>query len=113
MSQNHSILALSIAAAVAITAQTFVDATGNVVAAAANSFGVARTDGAIGDLVPVDVLGSAVVTAGGAIAAGAYVEVGANGKAVTHAAGAVVGIALEAAAADGDDVEIYLLPNHP
>lgn len=111
MSQNASVLALSVIAAAAITAQTFVTPGGAVATAAGNAFGVARSDGAVGDLVPVDVLGTAVVTASGAIAAGASVEVGSSGQAATHSAGKVVGIALEAAAAAGDEIEVFLIPN--
>lgn len=109
MSQNRSILALSIAATAVLVSQTFVTAAGANAAAAASALGVTRSDAKIGDLVPVDVLGTAIVTAAGAIAQFAEVEVGANGQAVTHAAGKVVGIALEAAAALGDSIEVYLI----
>lgn len=111
MSQKHSLLTISVLAAAALTAERLVTAAGAVATAAGNAVGVARTDAAIGELCPVDVLGTAVVTAGGAIAKGAHVEVGATGKAVTLAAGKAVGVALEAAAADGDPVEILLIPN--
>lgn len=111
MSQSKSILALSIVAATAITAQQFVTAGGAVASAAGNALGVARSDAASGALVPVDVLGTAVATAGAAITAGAHVEIGTAGKVVTLASGKAVGVALEAAGADGDPVEIFLIPN--
>lgn len=111
MSQSHSILTLSVTAAVAITAGLFVTATGALATAAGNAFGVARSDAAVGDLCPVDVLGTAQVTAAAAIAAGAHVEVGASGKAATLASGKAVGVALEAAAAAGDTIEVLLIPN--
>jgi hypothetical protein len=111
MSQSHSILTLSIAAAAAITALTFVDATGNVATAAGNALGVARSDAAIGDMIPVDTLGTTQVTASAAIAAGARIQVAAGGQAATYAAGKIVGIALEAAAAAGDVIEVFLIPN--
>lgn len=111
MSQKISMLALSVLAVAALTAERFVTAAGAVATAAGNAIGVASTDAAIGDLCPVDVLGTAVVTAGAAIAKGAHVEVGAAGKAVTLAAGKAVGVALEAAAADGDRIEVLLIPN--
>lgn len=111
MSQNHSLLDLTVVAAVAITAGTFVTSQGAIATAAGNAFGVARSDGAVGDLVPVDVLGTAIVTAGAAIAAGASVQVAANGQAVTKTTGITVGIALETVAAAGDDIEVYLVPN--
>ncbi|MDP1696493.1 MAG: DUF2190 family protein [Xanthomonadaceae bacterium] len=111
MTQNVSILTLSLAVTAAITAERFVDLSGAPATAAGNAVGVARSDGAIGALVPVDVLGTAVVTAGAAIAAGAAIEVGATGKAVTKAAGIAVARALQAAAADGERIEVMLIPN--
>lgn len=111
MSQKHSLFALSILAAAAFTAERFVTAAGAVATAAGNAVGVTATDAAVGELAPVDVIGTAVVTAGAAIAKGAHVEVGAAGKAVTLAAGKAVGVALEAAAADGDRIEVLLIPN--
>lgn len=111
MSQFHSLLCLSVAAAAAITAGRFVTATGAVATAAGNALGVARSDAAIGQQVPVDVIGTAIVTAGAAIVAGAAIEVGTEGKAVTASAGAVVARALEAAGADGDRIEVLLIAN--
>lgn len=111
MAQKISLLSLSIAAAVALTAERFVTAAGAVAGAAGNAVGVASTDAAIGELCPVDVLGTAVITAGAAIAKGAAIEVGAAGKGVTLAAGKKVAVALEAAAADGDRIEALLIPN--
>jgi hypothetical protein len=113
MSQSRSLFALAVAAAAALSANTFITAGGAVATAAGNAFGVARTDGAIGDLVPTDVLGTAQVIASAAIAKGAFVQVATGGKAVTYSTGVAVGIALEAAAAAGDVIEVYLLPNCP
>jgi uncharacterized ParB-like nuclease family protein len=107
--QNISLLSLPVAAAVALTAKRFVTLGGAVAAAAGAAGGVTRSDAAAGTLTTVDVLGTAVVTAGGAIAKHAYVEVGANGKAVTKAAGKVVAQALEAASGDGADIEVLLI----
>jgi len=109
--QYVSLLNLSILAAVAITAEHFVTAGGVLATAAGNTLGVARSDAAIGDRMPVDVIGTAIVTAGAAIAKGARVEVGAAGKAATHASGVAVGVALDAAAADGDKIEVLLIQN--
>ena len=108
-SQKISILTLSVVATAGLIAEQFVTSGGAVATAAGVAFGVSRTPGAIGAQVPVDVLGTAIVTAGAAIAAGAYVEVGAAGSAVTRAAGKAVGQALQAAAALGDRIEIYLI----
>lgn len=102
-----------------VTARRFVKIGGNrtnggnvaVAAAAAGdrAFGVAGHDAANGDLVRV-VRGAARVvrvTAAGAIAAGAEVQVGADSKAATKAAGIAVGYAITGAA-DGADAEISL-----
>lgn len=111
MSQNISLLTLSVLAAAAITAERFTTATGTVPAAGANALGVAKSNAAIGETYPVEVVGTAVVTAGAAIAAGAAVEVGTAGKAITKASGATVGRALNAASADGDRIEVLLIAN--
>lgn len=113
MTQKISLLTLAVTAAAALLAERFVGADGNYATAAGNTFGVTNTDGAIGDRVPTDVIGTAIVTAGGAFDAGDYVQVGANGKAVVQAAGIAVAQALQAAAADGDRVEVLLLQNAP
>lgn len=77
--------------------------------AAGRVAGVSKYDGAIGAKIAIARGNSRVtyVTAGGAIAAFAEVEVGANGTAVTKAAGIAVGYAVTAAA-DGADAEISL-----
>lgn len=111
MTQKISVLTLTVLAAAVLTAERFVTQGGAVATAASNSFGVADSGGAIGALVPVTVLGTAVVAAGAAIAQFARVEVGATGQAVTKAAGITVGIALQAAAAAGDRIEVFLLSN--
>lgn len=113
MSQNTALLTLSVKAIAALTALRFVSPTGAVATAAGNAVGVTRSDAAVGELAPVDVLGTAQVTAGGAIAAGAAIEVGTGGKAVTASTGKVVARAApgETAAADGDVLEVILIPN--
>lgn len=111
MTQKISLLSLPILAAAVITAERFITAAGQVATAAGNAIGVADSAGAIGQLVPTTVLGTAIVTAGGAIALNARVEVGALGKAVTKAAGVAVAVALQAAVADGDRIEVLLIPN--
>ena len=111
MSSKISVLTLSILAAVVITAERFVTATGNVATAAGNAIGAATTSAAVGERFPADVIGTTVVTAGGAIAAGAAIEVGAGGKAVTRTAGVTVARALQAAAADGDRIQVILINN--
>lgn len=77
--------------------------------AAGRTCGVAGNDAAPGELVRLVRGASRVVkvTASGAIAAGAEVQVGANGDAATKAAGVAVGYAITGAA-DGADAEISL-----
>lgn len=113
MTQKISILTLAYTATVALEAERFITAAGAYPAAAGNAVGVTTTKAAIGELVATDIVGTAVVVAGGAIAKNAFIDVGANGKAVTHAAGKVVAQALQAAAADGDRIEVLLIQNAP
>lgn len=95
-----------------VAAARFVTPAGAQAGADANTLGVARTAGVSGEKVPVDVLGTAVVEAGAAISAGAALESDASGRAVTWVtAGGKVGIALEAATAAGQFIEVLLLPN--
>lgn len=107
------VLTLSVKATAALTAARFVTGGGAVATAAGRAIGVTRTDAAIGEFAPVDVIGMAVVAAGAAIAAEALIEVGAAGKAVTKSAGVVVGRLAPGAvaAADGDLIEVILIPN--
>jgi hypothetical protein len=109
--QAIAVLTLTIAATAALTKRRFVTGAGAVAAAAGRALGVARTDAAIGEQVAVDVLGTAIVEVGGAIAVDAQVEVDASGRAVTIAEGVAVGRALQASAAAGDLIEVLLLPN--
>lgn len=109
--QRINILTLSVAAAAAVVAETFGTLTGATASAAGNAQGVFRTDAASGEQVPLDCLGTAVVKAGGAFSAGDELEVGADGKAVVQSAGVTVARALEEATADGDRVEVFLIPN--
>lgn len=72
--------------------------------AAARALGVFAYDAASGAGVPV-IAGPGVilpVTAGGAITAGAQVEVGSGGKAVALASGIAVGLALETGSNNND-----------
>lgn len=111
MNQFRPVQQLSVAATAALTASRFVTAAGAVPAAGTNAIGITLSDAASGEQVSVITLGTASVTAGAAIAVGAAVEVGASGKAVTKATGIAVGRALTAASADGDAVEVFLIPN--
>jgi hypothetical protein len=107
-----SLFAGSFVAAAAVLANRFIGPNGQHAAAAGNTIGVSRFDGAAGDLVTHDSLGTAIVEAAGAIDAFGLVEVGVDGKAVAHAAGVPVGrVQNGAALAAGDFVEVLLIPN--
>ena len=112
MTQSTSILALSMKATGALTAERFVNQRGAQSGAGTSALGVARTDALVGTLVAVDVLGTAIVQTGGAIAEGDAVASDATGCAVVWAAGATqVGVAMQASAAAGQRIEVFLLPN--
>lgn len=106
-----SCLTIGITAAATITQYNAVTAAGAVASAGGNAIGFAETGGASGDRVPVTALGTAVATAGAAISAGAAIEVGSSGKVVTKDTGVAIGRALSAAAADGDLIEVLIIPN--
>lgn len=113
MSQNSiAILTLSLVSAGAIAANRFVTPgvaqAGNQV----NTLGVSRVAAVgAGERIPVDALGTTTIEAGAAVAVGATIQSDANGRGITWAAGAKVAIALEAAGALGDLIEIMLVPN--
>lgn len=109
--QQTPIFGLTLIAASAVIAHRFVDYQGNVAAADEASPGVADYAAATGEAFNVNVLGTAKVTAGGAIAVGGPIKVGANGKAIAQGGtGLIVARAITAAAADGDMIEALLLP---
>lgn len=111
MTQHKSLFTQAILATAAITAERFVSTAAGVPAAAANALGVARSDAASGEYVPVDMAGSAIVVAGAAIAQYALVETDNAGRAVTKSAGVTLGRALQAAAGAGSRIEVFLIPN--
>ena len=110
-SGNLAILALTVKAAVTLATARFVTQAGEYPAAAAKAFGVTRTSGAVNDLVPVDVQGTAIAEAGGAFALDDALSVDAQGRVVKAAAGVGVARAMEAAAGAGALVEVLLTPS--
>jgi len=67
---------------------------------------------AAGERIAVDVIGTVTVESGAAVTAGATLKSDASGRAITWAtSGAKVGIALEAATASGQMIEVLLIPN--
>ncbi len=110
--QSLAVLALTVGLTGTVTANRFVTPAGAQAGADANTLGVCRQSGVSGDKATVDVLGTAQVEAGAAISAGATVKSNASGQAITWAtSGAKVGIALEAATAAGQVIEVLLIPN--
>ena len=91
---------------------------GEVIQGAAGTdivIGVAALGGAAADNIPVQMAGKAKVTAGAAVALNAQVTSDATGRAVTVATGnTAAGLALQAAGAAGDVIEVLLAtPNVP
>jgi len=113
MRNGISLLALSVLATGAITANRFITPAGAVAGAGVNTQGVAQTAGVIGDKVTTTVLGTEVVETGAAIAAGALIETDASGRAITKAAGVAVARLApgEVATAAGQFVEVILIAN--
>ena len=83
--QSISLLTLTVVAAAALAADRFVTHAGAYPAAGGLPLGVTRSGaGAAGDLLPVDVMGTAVVEAGAAFGRDVALMVGTAGKAVAH-----------------------------
>ena len=114
MTGNVSTLTLTVTAAVALAACRFVTQAGAYPAAGAAAFGVTRSSAeAAGDLVPVDVQGTAIAEAGAAITPDAPLMVDATGRVVPLTVGSKspVGRAMQAATAAGQQIEILLVPS--
>ena len=110
--QNIPVLTLTVALTGTVAANRFITPAGAQAGADGATLGVCRSPGVAGDKAPVDVLGTAVVEAGAAFALGASLKTDSSGRAITWAtSGAKVGIALQAATAAGQLVEILLIPN--
>ncbi len=110
--QFASVLCLSVAATGTVAAHRFVTPAGAQAGADANTFGVTRSSAISGEIMPVDVLGTAVVESGAAFSVGATLKCDASGRAITWAtSGARVALAMEAAGAAGRFVEVLLVPN--
>ena len=106
MKTEKILLAVTIAAAAALTRFRFVDFTGNVASAGERPLGVATTDFDIGEQASVATHGEILVEAGAAVAVGAEVESDASGRAVTKTTGVAFGVARDAAAAAGDIIRV-------
>ena len=112
MKGEHPILRISVALSAAVAAQRFVTPGGALPAAGGRTLGVSMVAGAQGDLVAVTALGVATCIAAGAIGVGDAVAATNTGKAAKVAANqATVATALTAAANDGDEIQLLLVPN--
>lgn len=110
--QSIALLALTIAASGAVVANRFVTPANAQAVADENTLGVATTAAADGAALAVEVLGTTIVEAGAAVAAGATLKADANGRAITWVtSGAKVAVALQAAGAAGEFIEVLLIPN--
>ena len=81
---------------------------GVIATAAGSAIGVSMNQAADGEVLEI-ADGIVMVEAGGAITAGAGIEVGADGKAVTNTGGIGIGIALTGAASAGNIVAVKML----
>jgi hypothetical protein len=110
--QSIALLSLPVVASGAIAEGRFVTPAGAQAGADANTLGVSRSAAASAERTTIDVLGTAIVEAGAAVAANASLKSDASGRAITWAtSGAKVAIALEAASAAGQFIEVLLIPN--
>ena len=110
---NYATITLGLTASAAIAQFQPVTAAGAPAVAAGNAIGFATIAAASGARVPVTAGGTAIAIAGGVIAPGALVEVHTTvTKVVTKSAGVAIGRYLGTAnAADGDTIEVFLIPN--
>lgn len=108
--QKTPIFTFSALALAAVSAGRFIGlGTGAHCAAGAKALGVSQYPAAIGEAFAIDVHGTSIVEAGGAIAAWGPIKSDANGKAIAQGGtGEILGYAVTAAAADGQKIEAIL-----
>lgn len=110
--QSTPLLALTVTLSGTVAANRFVTPAGAQTGADGNALGVTRFGGGTGDKVTTDVMGTTIVEAGAAITAGATVKADASGRAIAWAtSGARLAVALQAASAAGQMIEVLLIPN--
>lgn len=110
MQGSFSLLVLSVVAGGALATARGVTAAGAYPSAGAGIRGVTRTSaGASGDLVPIDVIGTTLMEAGGTVTNNGPVKCDASGRAIDQGGtGVIVGYALNGAASGGM-VEVLLV----
>ena len=109
--QNIPLLALTLTLTGTVAVNRFVTQAVAQAGAGANTLGEARSAGVSGDKITVDMLGTAICEAGAAVTVGSSLGVDANGRAIIWSSGAKVGVALDAASAAGQMIEVFLIPN--
>jgi len=110
--QSIPVLTLARTLSGTVSAGRFLTVAGSQAGADVNTIGGARSSGVSGDKIPVDVLGTATIESGAAFSAGATLKSDSSGRAITWVtSGAKVALALEAATAAGQFVEVLLIPN--
>lgn len=110
--ESVALLSLSVVLTSFVAPHRFVTPLGAQAGADAQTLGVSKTAGTVGQLLTVDVIGTSAVETGAAIAVGQVLKVDAAGRAIPWAtAGARVAIALQAATGAGQFIEVLLVPN--
>ena len=112
-SGNISLLTLTVTAAGILAANRFVTQAGGYPSAGGAAYGVTRTSAAAeGDLVPVDVMGTAIVEVGtGGVSKDAALMVDATGRVVTLSGYEKTPVARAmGAASEGGFIEVLLVP---
>jgi hypothetical protein len=110
---NIALLTLSVLASAAVTNGRAITQAGAHAAAGGLAIGITRSDGTSGDMVPVDVMGTAIAEAGAAFDKDVALMVGTNGKLIAHDGDGdkhAVARSIDAATADGSRVEVLLVP---
>jgi len=114
MNPSLPILTLTVIASAALQNARAVTQAGAYPAAGGLAFGITRTDGAVGDPVPVDVQGTAIVQAGATFSKDVPLMVGTDGKLIAHDGDGdkhAVARSMEAATAVDQLVEVLLVPS--
>ena len=114
MNPSIPTLNLTVIAAAALVNNRAVNQAGNYPAAGGLAFGITRSDAATGDPTPVDVQGTAIATAGAAFSKDVPLMVGTDGKLIAHDGDGdkhAVARSMQAATADGQLVEVLLVPS--
>lgn len=111
MQGSISLLVLNVAAGGARAVARGLTGAGAYPSAGAGIRGVSRTSAAAsGDLVPIDVIGTTIMEAGGTVTLNGPVQCDSTGRAVDKTStNVIVGYALSAAAAAGEMVEVALV----